>query len=156
MIKEINKKYDWLRTLMYNTVCICIAISFVGHSLEVGGVLNPEGIPIDATQDGLLAQGAFLLYGSISRLLMATYMTTIGIITFKTKIFPQWTGRIALIIGIINIIFIPSMFFGTNTGDFYSAVGWGNSALTASLSTYWVFIISILLLKNRNKYKILE
>jgi len=156
ILKHITKGQNWLITLMYNTVCICIAINFVAHSLEAGGVLNPEGIAIDATQDGLLAQGTFLLYGSIGRVLMAAYMIIITIITFRTKIFPIWTGWVALIIGIINIVFIPSMFFGTNNADFYSASGWGNSAITASLFIWWVFIISIILLKNKNEYKILE
>jgi hypothetical protein len=139
---------------MYNTVCICIAVNFVAHSLEAGGVLNPEGAAVDATQDGLLAQGNYLLYGSISRLLMATYMGIIGIITFKTKIFPKWTGWMAIIIGLINLTFVPSMFFGTNAGDFYSAVGWGNSAVAASLFTWWIVAVSIILIKNRNGYKI--
>jgi hypothetical protein len=59
---------------------------------------------------------------------------------------------VALIIAIINIAFIPSMFFGTNAGDFYSAVGWGNSALTASLYIYYILIMSIIMLKNKKNY----
>jgi hypothetical protein len=153
-IKKILKENDWLITLMYNTVCICLAINFVAHSLEAGGVLNPEGAAVDATQDGLLAQGNYLLYGSISRLLMTTYMGIIGIITLKTKIFPKWTGWMAIVVGIMNLIFVPSMFFGTNAGDFYSAVGWGNSAVAASLFTWWALVISIILIKNKDKYKI--
>jgi hypothetical protein len=153
-IKKITKENNWLIVLMYNTVCICIATNFVAHSLEAGGVLNPEGAAVDATQDGLLAQGNYLLYGSIGRLLMATYMGIIGIITFKTKIFPKWTGWMAIIIGIINLTFVPSMFFGTNAGDFYSAVGWGNSAVAASLFVWWIMVVSIILIKNKNEYKI--
>jgi hypothetical protein len=153
IIKCLNKKHGWLITLMYNTVCISIAVNFVAHSLEAGGVLNPGGVAIDATQDGILAQGNYLLYGSIGRLLAATFMTINGIITFKTKIFPMWTGWLALIIGIINAIFIPSMFFGTNAGDFYSAIGWGNSALAASIFTWWILIVGIILLRNMEKYK---
>jgi hypothetical protein len=154
IIKNIIKGNNWLIVLMYNTVCICIAINFVAHSLEAGGVLNPTGTAIDATQDGLLAQGNYLLYGSISRLLMATFMILNGIITFKTKIFPKWTGWLAIIIGIINSAFIPSLFFGTDAGDFYSAIGWGNSALSNSLFTLWILTIGIILLQNRNKYKL--
>jgi hypothetical protein len=153
-IKKMLKENNWLITLMYNTVCICLAINFVAHSLEAGGVLNPEGAAVDATQDGLLAQGNYLLYGSISRLLMTAYMGIIGIITLKTKIFPKWTGWMAIVVGIINLIFVPSMFFGTNAGDFYSAVGWGNSAVAASLFTWWALVISIILIKNKDKYKI--
>jgi hypothetical protein len=154
IIKGTNKKYEWLTSLMYNTVCICIAINFVAHSLEAGGVLNPKGAAVDATQDGLLAQGNYLLYGSISRLLMAAYMIIIFIITLKTRMFPRWVSWIALIIGAINVIFIPSMFFGTDAGEFYSAIGWGNSAFAASIFTWWVLIVSIILIKNKDKYKI--
>jgi hypothetical protein len=85
---------------------------------------------------------------------MAVFMGTIGVITFKTKIFPKWTGWLAIIIGVINFIFVPGMFFGINTGDFYSAAGWGNSALAASLFTWWMLVISIKLIKDRNEYRI--
>ncbi|MCL2067879.1 MAG: hypothetical protein FWG99_10485 [Treponema sp.] len=151
LIKHLVKENNWIIKLMYNTVCIYIAISFVARSLEAGGVLNPEGIAVDATQDGLLAQGNYLLLGSISRLLMATFMTIIGILTNKIKIFPKWAGLIAIIIGLINLSFIPSMFFGTNAGDFYSAIGWGNSAFSAGLYTIWILLISMVLIKNKKK-----
>jgi hypothetical protein len=147
ILENSSQEYDWLITLLYSTVCIYIGINFVAHSLEAGGVFNPGGVAIDATQDGLLAQGNYLLYGSISRLLMAAYMTIISIITFGINIFPIWTGWLALIIGIINMLFIPSMFFGTRTNVFYSAIGWGNSAFAASIFEIWILIISILLLK---------
>ena len=150
IIKYMHKENNWQIKLMYNTICIYIAISFVARSLEAGGVFNPEGIAVDATQDGLLAQGNYLLLGSISRLLMATFMAIIGKITLKIKMFPKWTGRLAIIIGVINLLFVPSMFFGTNAGDFYSTIGWGNSAFSASLFTWWILIISIVLIKKRN------
>jgi hypothetical protein len=154
ILKKHAKETGWLVTLMYNTVCICIAVNFIAHSLEAGGVLNPEGAAIDATQEGLLAQGNYLLYGSISRLLMALFMGTAGIITLKTGVFPAWTGRTAIVIAAVNLLFVPSMFFGTRAGDFYSAIGWGNSALAASLFTWWVLCISVILLKNRDTYKV--
>ena len=154
IIKDLYKKNNWIIKLMYNTVCIYISIGFVARSLEAGSVFNPEGMAIDATQDGLLAQGNYLLHGSISRLLMATFMTIIGTITLKIKIFPKWTAWLAIIIGIVNLLFVPSMFFGTNAGDFYSAIGWGNSAFAASLFTLWILIIGIELIKNSKNMNI--
>jgi hypothetical protein len=152
IIKRTNKNNEWVSSLIFNTVCIYIATNFVAHSLEAGSVLNPQGIAVDATQDGILAQGNYLLYGSIGRIITATFMIAISIVTLQTKIFPKLTGWLALIIGIINIAFIPSMFFGTNAGDFYSAIGWGNSAFAASTYIYWVFVISIIIIKDKNKY----
>jgi len=77
-------------------------------------------------------------------------MTIIGKITIKIKISPKWTAWPAIIIGIINLLFVPSMFFGTNAGDFYSAIGWGNSVFAASLFTLWILIIGIVLVKNND------
>ncbi|GHU73194.1 hypothetical protein FACS189450_12500 [Spirochaetia bacterium] len=152
IIKQSDKNNEWISSLIFNTVCIYLTTNFVAHSLEAGSVLNPQGMAVDATQDGILAQGNYLLYGSIGRIITATYMIAIGIVTLQTKIFPEWTGWIALVIGIINIAFIPSMFFGTRAGDFYSAIGWGNSAFAASTYIYWVFIISIIIIKDKHEY----
>jgi hypothetical protein len=41
------------------------------------------------------------------------------------------------------------MFFGTNAGKFYSAIGWGNSALVAGMFSYWVLAVSIIIIKNK-------
>jgi hypothetical protein len=151
IIKSVDKKYDWIADLIFNSACMFLTISFVAKSLEAGAVFNPEGIAVDATQDGILAQGNYLLYGSIARLLTSVFMMAIGYATFKVRIFPVWTSILALIISITNIVFIPSMFFGTDARQFYSAIGWGNSALTAGLFSYWVFIVSVMLVKNRTK-----
>jgi hypothetical protein len=85
ILKTLHRKNDWLTTLMYNTVCIFLVVNFVAYSLEAGGVFNPAGAAIDATQEGVLAQGNYLMYGSIGRLLAAVFMTISGILTFKTK-----------------------------------------------------------------------
>lgn len=151
LIIQKDIKYEWIATLLFNTVCIYVATNMVAHSLEAGSVLNQEGIAVDATQDGILAQGNYLIYGSIGRLLMAMFMIITGILTFKTRILPLWTGYFAYGIAVINIIFIPSMFFGVRTEDFYSAIGWGNSAIAASLFTYWILAVSIILLIKKTK-----
>jgi len=39
------------------------------------------------------------------------------------------------------------MFFGTDVTRFYSAHGWGNSALTGSLIIWWVLAVSVALLR---------
>lgn len=152
IIKRNNDNYHWLTTLLFSAASVFITTNLIAHSLEAGAVFNPAGVAVDATQDGLLAQANYLLYGSFGRIITAAFMFPVGIITFRTKLLPLWTGWMAYIIAVINVAFIPSAFFGTNAGDFYSAVGWGNSALAASLFTYWILAISILLLKNRKKY----
>jgi hypothetical protein len=59
------------------------------------------------------------------------------------------TVRSAYIIAAVNLAFVPSLYFGQDAAEFYSAVGWGNSALTASLLAYWVTAIGIAVLRPR-------
>jgi hypothetical protein len=42
---------------------------------------------------------------------------------------------------------VPSIYFGGNPENFYSAVGWGTTAFAGSLVLYWVIAVSIILLK---------
>ena len=37
----------------------------------------------------------------------------------------------------VNLAFVPSLYFGIDAARFYSALGWGNTALTAGLFLYW-------------------
>jgi hypothetical protein len=95
MIRQTDKKFEWIATLILSSACMFLTISLVTKSLEAGAVFNPEGIAIDATQDGELAQGNYLLYGSIGRLITATFMIAIGYATLKIKVLPIWTGWFA-------------------------------------------------------------
>jgi hypothetical protein len=152
-LRNLTDGFNYLVSLMCTIVYIWAATALVAHSLEAGGVLNPSGDAVDATQDGVLAQGNYLLYGSIGRVLMTAFMTIAFVVTLKTKILPRWTAYLALGIAILNAAFIPSMFFGTNANRFYSAIGWGNSAVAASAFVWWVLAVSVVLLIRVGSHK---
>ncbi|MER7952631.1 hypothetical protein ABTY59_35085 [Streptomyces sp. NPDC096079] len=42
----------------------------------------------------------------------------------RSGVLPRWTGRLAYAVALVNLAFVPSLFFGTDAADFYSAVGW--------------------------------
>ncbi|WP_037465594.1 hypothetical protein [Shimazuella kribbensis] len=146
LIRKKNESYDWHAMLILGAALIYIAITFVSHSLQAGAVYHAGGAA-DATVDGPLAAGAFLLYGTIGRALTSVYMFVMGYVIFQTRIFPIWTGWMAWVIAFTNLLFIPSLFFGTDESDFYSAVGWGNTAFVASLFLFWVLAVSIAMIR---------
>jgi hypothetical protein len=39
---------------------------------------------------------------------------------------PTWVGRTAYVLALINLAFVPALYFGDNAADFYSAQGWGH------------------------------
>jgi hypothetical protein len=70
-----------------------------------------------------------------------------GYAILRSGVLPRWTGRLAYAVSAINLAFVPSLFFGTDAADFYSAVGWGNTAMTAALVVYWALAVGIVAMR---------
>ncbi len=112
-------------------------------SLEAGGVFERPDGTIDPTTDGPLAHGAILLRGSIGRALTALYLAVTGRSVLRTRALPAWVGHSAYAIALWNLAFVPALYFGSEAAVFYSALGWGNTAMTASFLPYWMFAVGI-------------
>jgi hypothetical protein len=147
LIRKADAAYEWIASVIYGAGMTWIAVLFVGISLEVGAIYGGPDGTIDPTIDGPLAHGTMLIHGSIGRALTALILTPAGYAILRTGIFAVWIGRAAYVIALINVMFIPSLFFGTDAARFYSAVGWGNSALAASLIAYWCLAVGVSLLR---------
>jgi hypothetical protein len=125
-----------------------VVVSLAARALEVGGVLAVSDGSVDPTIDGPLAHGAMLLHGSIARMLTAVLLGAAGYAIARTRLLPRWAARAAYVIAAVNLAFVPSLYFGTDATQFYSAVGWGNTALTGSLISYWTLAVGIALLRS--------
>jgi L-lactate permease len=60
-------------------------------------------------------------------------------------------GILAWILALINLAFIPSMFFGPDATQFYSAVGWGTTATIPVLVVCWILVASVILIRTPEK-----
>jgi len=125
-----------------------VGIGLVALANEGGVAFGAPDGSMDPTTDGPLAAANIMFHGSIKRLLTALYLFSIGYSLLHTKLLPRWIGWLGILIGAANVAFIPAMFFGTDVTRFYSAHGWGNSALTGSLIIWWMFAASIALLRS--------
>src|SRR5262249_56094592 len=123
-------------SLVLGTGMIYAAIVFVKISIEVGVVLGTPSGRFDPTTDGPLAHATGLLHGSVTRLVTALLLTAAGYAILRTRALPRWSGRIAYLLAAVNLAFVPSLYFGVDPAHFYSALGWGNTALTAGPITY--------------------
>lgn len=125
-----------------------IGIGLVALSNEAGVVFGAPDGSMDPTTDGPLAAANILAHGSIKRLLTALYLSSTSHAVIRSRTFPRWVGALGYAIAAVNVVFIPALFFGTDVTQFYSAHGWGNSALTGSLIIWWVLAISVVLLRS--------
>lgn len=73
----------------------------------------------------------------------ALLLTAAGYAILRTNALPRWAGQSAYLLALVNLAFVPSLYFGIDPSRFYSALGWGNTALTAGLITYWSAAVGI-------------
>jgi hypothetical protein len=128
---------------------IFIAITLVTTSLEAGVVFGAPDGSLDPTIDGPLAQANMLAHGPIKRLLTAIYLFAAGHAALRAELLPAWLRRAGYVIALINLAFVPSLYFGTDPTDFYAVHSWANSAVTGSFLCYWIIAASIVLILAR-------
>jgi hypothetical protein len=137
--------------LLFTTGLIYTTLLLVGVSFETGVLYNGGGAPVDPTTTGPLAAGVILIHGTIGRSLTVLLLCATARAISRTRALPRWSAVLAYTIALINLAFVPSLYFGTQASTFYSALGWGNSALTASLIGYWIFAVGVALIRAGNR-----
>jgi hypothetical protein len=147
LLRRADDGSTWLASVFHSAGLLFLAVALVAVSLETGVVFGAPDGSLDPTIDGPLAEGNMLIQGSIKRLLSAILLVAAGVAVLRTRIVPRWIAHAGFVIAAFNLFFLPSMFFGTDAAQFYSAIGWGNSAFCASFLGYWILAVGIALLR---------
>jgi hypothetical protein len=147
LIRRADPEGAWLASIVQSAGTLFVGIVLVSTAFEAGVVFgHPQGT-LDPTIDGSLADANVLMHGSIKRLLTTIVMFSAGYAVLRTRIFSSWVVWSAYFVGLCNLAYIPSLFFGTDVTEFYSAIGWGNTALVGSFIAYWMFAVGIAAMK---------
>ncbi|MGW6917829.1 hypothetical protein ACWGB8_28990 [Kitasatospora sp. NPDC054939] len=148
-LRELVRRADpgrgWIADLAHGAALVYVAVTFVAHSLQAGEVIEAAA-PVDPT---ITAEGSYLLYGSIGRILTAVFLAAAGYAAVASGLLPRWAAGSAYAVAVVNLAFVPSLYFGNDTGQFFSANGWGTTATIASLYAYWILAVAAVLLRRR-------
>jgi hypothetical protein len=139
LIRQANPAYEWVATLASTAGLLWLAVEFVSSGLETGAVIQAAS-PIDPT---ITVSGTYILYGTISRLLVGLFMISLGYAVVRTRALPRWVGWTAFAMAAINLAFVPSLFFGNDPANFYAANGWGTTATMGAIFSLWLLATSI-------------
>jgi hypothetical protein len=145
-IREQGAEHEWYASIFWGTSLLYVGFVLLGAAHEAGVAFNAPGV-MDPTIDGPLADANILVHGSIKRMLTAVMLLAAGSAVLRTRIVPGWLGFAAWAVGLINLAFVPSIYFGKDPTAFYSAIGWGNTALVGSLIVYWIIAVAIAMLR---------
>jgi hypothetical protein len=146
LIRKEGAEHEWHASLFWGTSLVYVGFLFLGAAHEAGVAFNAPGV-MDPTIDGPLADANILVHGSIKRILTTVMLLVAGSAVLRTRMVPRWLGWAAFAIALVNLAFVPSIYFGKDPTAFYSAIGWGNTALVGSLVIYWIIGVSIVMLK---------
>jgi len=150
VIRRASPDLEWAATIVLVSGLMWLTFSSVAQSMEAGTAIVSK-IPIDPTQEGALAPGQFLMQGSIGRLMTALLLSASGFAILRGRFLPVWLGVLAWIIALINLAFVPAMFFGPVAAQFYSAVGWGTTATAPVLVVIWILVASVVLVRTSDQ-----
>jgi hypothetical protein len=150
VIRQASPDLEWAATVVLASGLMWLTFSTVAQSMEAGTAIASK-IPIDPTVEGVLAPGQFLMQGSIGRLMTTLFLSASGFAILRGRLMPAWLGRLAWIIAMVNLAFVPAMFFGPDAAQFYSAVGWGTTATAPVLVVCWILIASIIMVRTPAK-----
>ncbi|MFJ9022122.1 hypothetical protein ACIRPU_19465 [Streptomyces sp. NPDC102259] len=139
LVKSVAPAHEWIGSIAFATGLVYATVTLVSMGLEAGAVIAVDH-PIDPTID---VSGTYILYGSISRLMLALFLTALGLAVGRTRLLPRWTGRSAYVLAAINLAFVPSLFFGNDPAFFYAANGWGTTALMGAVLSYWLLALGV-------------
>ena len=127
------------------------AMTLVAASLETGVALQyPDGSK-DPTIDGPLANGMALLHGPIARASVVTFLVALAIEVHRSGVLPSWVRTGSVVLAVVNLAFVPSLFFGMNPENFYAANGWGSTASLGMVNMLWIGAIGVALLRGQGR-----
>ncbi|MFI9504015.1 hypothetical protein [Nocardia sp. NPDC052566] len=143
LVKTAPPERAWAGTVSAVAGLLWTTIALVSMGLEVGAAIQaPE--PIDPT---VAVSGTYILYGSISKLLMALFLGAFAY-AFADRL-PRWTVRSAAVLAVVQLAFVPSLYFGNDPANFYAANGWGTTATMGGFIILWILAASIAILRTR-------
>lgn len=146
VIRAADPDLEWASTIVLVSGLMWLTFSSVAQSMEAGTAIVSK-VPIDPTVQGALAPGQFLLWGSIGRAMTALFLAAAGVAILRGRVMPAWFGRLAWVLALVNLAFLPTMFFGSDAAQFYSAVGWRTTATIPALVVCWILVASIILIR---------
>ncbi|WP_330284545.1 hypothetical protein [Streptomyces sp. NBC_00588] len=139
LIRLTRPDYEWAGSIAFATGLVYATITLVSSGLEAGAVIATDH-RIDPT---ITVDGTYILYGSISRLMLALFLTAVGVVVTRTHLLSRWVGRSAYGLAALNLVFVPSLFFGNTPAHFYAANGWGTTAMMGAILSYWLLAVGI-------------
>jgi hypothetical protein len=114
IITSSEADLEWVADLAFGAGLLFVGVTLVGDAMEGGAALDAASGHPDPSVLRALTEGHMLMFGSIGCVLLALVSAASGYVTLASGALPRWTGIVAYIVAILNVIAVPTMFGGTS------------------------------------------
>jgi hypothetical protein len=134
--------------LVFTGGLVWAILVLVGDTFEANAALDTIGGQAEPAAVRALSEGSVAAFGAIGLILAALFTASAGYAILSTRALPRWTGWVAVLAALLNLVAAPSIYGGTDATGFYTADG---LALFIGLLPLlvWLLLVSIMLIVQR-------
>ncbi|MBK4347305.1 hypothetical protein [Lacisediminihabitans changchengi] len=151
LVTRDHRELEWIGSIVFGAGLVFVAITLVGDSLEAGGALDTVGADAAPIAIRALTEGYMPIFGPMGAVLLAIVAASSGYATMASGALPRWTGWVAYVVAVLNVIAVPTIYGGTNDRDFYSVGGWGVAAFATFPWLAWVIVVGFVTIRDRRR-----
>ncbi|WP_022890387.1 hypothetical protein [Agromyces italicus] len=144
LIAEKDARFEWFGALAGSAGVAWTVVDMVAKGLEGGSAIQTEEW-IDPTR----TVPTYLLYGTISHLLLVVFGLAFGYAVLRSGALSRWVGWSSFGVAALHLAGVPSMFFGYNSSEFYASNGWGAVPMFNGIAAVWLAFVGIAVLRAR-------
>jgi hypothetical protein len=143
LVVHAHPDLGWISDVMFGAGLVFVTVTLIGDALDGGTALDVWGQTPDPSVIRALIEGHTLMFGSTGAVLLALVSAAAAYLTFASGVVPRWTGVLATVTAVSNLVWAPVAFGGTAPGSFFAAGGWGNALLAIFPWLVWVFCVGV-------------
>jgi hypothetical protein len=151
IITSSESDLEWVADLAFGAGLLFVGVTLVGDAMEGGAALDAASGHPDPSVLRALTEGHMLMFGSIGCVLLALVSAASGYVTLASGALPRWTGIVAYVVAVLNVIAVPTMFGGTSDSSFVSAGGVGVAIFATFPWLAWVIAVGIVTIRARRR-----
>jgi hypothetical protein len=151
IITSSESDLEWVADLAFGAGLLFVGVTLVGDAMEGGAALDAASGHPDPSVLRALTEGHMLMFGSIGCVLLALVSAASGYVTLVSGALPRWTGIVAYVVAVLNVIAVPTIFGGTSDSSFVSAGGVGVAIFATFPWLAWVIVVGIVTIRARRR-----
>lgn len=151
LITHARPDLQWITDLAFGAGLLFVGVTLVGDGMEGGAALDTVNATADPSVLRALTEGHMLMFGTIAVMLTAVVSAAAGYVTLASGAVPRWTGWIAVVVAVLNLLAVPTMFGGTSPKSFVSAGGPGVAIFATFPWLVWVVAVGIVCIRDRRR-----